>query len=97
MAKFQINRKSLIHDADKDFALTRVPNSNMEYYILVGKEDVVSADAETIVVDWADEKQLDVIPAIREEGKEWRPPTLKEAVEERLHPSEKLIHMTAGQ
>jgi len=97
MAKFQINRKSLIHDADEDFALTRVPNSNMEYYILVGKEDVVSEDADTIVVEWADEKQLDIIPAIREEGKEWRPPTLQEAVEERLHPSEKLIHMTAGQ
>lgn len=97
MAKFQINRKSLIHDANKDFALTRVPNSNAEYYLLVGKEDVVSADGNTIVVEWADDKQLDIIPAIREEGKDWRPPTLKEAVEERLHPSERLIHMPAGQ
>ncbi|MDE6433715.1 MAG: hypothetical protein K2L07_05740 [Lachnospiraceae bacterium] len=97
MAKFQINRKSLIHDANRDFALTRVPNSNAEYYLLIGKEDVVSADENTIVVEWADDKQLDIIPAIREEGKDWRPPTLKEAVEERLHPSEKLIQMTAGQ
>lgn len=97
MAKLQINRKSLIHDANQDFTLTRVPNSNAEYYLLIGKEDIVSADANTIVVDWADDKQLDIIPAIREEGIDWRVPTLKEAVEERLHPSERLIHMTAGQ
>lgn len=97
MAKFQINRKSLIHEANQDFALTRVPNSNMEYYVLVGKEDVIASDDKTVVVEWNDNRQLDIIPAIREEGKDWRAPSLQEAIEERMHPSDNIVHMTAKQ
>lgn len=94
--KFQINRKTLIEEANEEFALTRVPNSHMEYYVLIGKDDVVSQNNKTIVVEWDAEKQVDVLSGSYMENGKLVKPTLQEAIAARENPPENVKHMTAA-
>ena len=88
MAKFSINKRTLVEEMNDDFILTRVPNSDMQYYVLVDLKDVVSADEKTIVVEWDDEKRIELW-----NGK----PTLKDAISGIGKMSSEKVEMTANQ
>lgn len=66
--KFTINRESLLEEANQNYFLTRVPQSNMQYYLLLNQNDIVSADDKTLVAEFDSEQMLNVVPGIRQEG-----------------------------
>lgn len=80
--KFSINKEKLVEERADGNILTRVPNSNMEYYILLAEEDILTEDKNTLIVEWDSDKELDVLPRIKDERAQdgIRRPSLKEAV-----------------
>lgn len=86
--KFSINKKTLVEERGDGNILTRVPNSNMEYYMLIGEEEVLSENEDTLIVEWDSDKELDMLPRIRDENAEdgMRRPTLEEAAADRQNP-----------
>lgn len=78
--KFSINRETLVEEQGEGYILTRVPNSDMEYYLLLNESDIVASDEKTLVTEWDSEQELNVLPRIVGENDTMRKPTLKEAI-----------------
>lgn len=90
--KFTINKESLIEASNQDYALTRVPNSNAGYYLLIHRDSVVDADGKTILVEFDKEQTLNIMS-----GAFHHKPTLEEAIKEYNNPTDSSIKMTAEQ
>lgn len=88
--KFSINRETLIEEQDNGYILTRVPNSNMEYYWLLNEKDIVSSDEMTLVVECDPEQDIAVLPRVYS-GDESRRPTLQEAIREIQEPTSSIF------
>lgn len=86
--KFSINKKTLIEERGDGNILTRVPNSNMEYYMLIAEEEVLAEDDQTLIVEWDSDEELDMLPRIRDEQAQdgIRRPSLEEAAAARQDP-----------
>lgn len=91
--KFTINKRTLVEEQADGYILTRVPNSNMDYYLLLKEDEVLSDDEQTLVAEWDSEQALNVLPRIYD-GDKTRRPTLKEAIAESQRP-EGVIQMKA--
>jgi hypothetical protein len=96
--KFSINKKTLVEERRDGNILTRVPNSNMEYYMLIGEDEVLSEDESTLIVEWDSDTELDMLPRIWDENAQdgVRRPSLEEAVVARQNP-EGSIKMKASE
>lgn len=84
--KFSINKKSLIEEQANGYILTRVPNSNMEYYWLLNEKDIVSSDETTLIVECDAEQDIMVLPRVVD-GDDTRRPSLQEAVKALQEPT----------
>ena len=93
--KFSINKKTLVEERRDGNILTRVPNSNMEYYMLIGEDEVLSEDESTLIVEWDSDTELDMLSRIWDENAQdgVRRPSLEEAVAARQNPELSLIHI----
>ena len=87
--KFSINKEKLVEEQGDDYILTRVPNSNMDYYLLFTEDEVLTDDAKTLILEWDSEKELNVLPRVQDEKAQGgtRRPTLKEAIAARQNPT----------
>lgn len=77
--RFSINKETLVEERADGYILTRVPNSNMDYYMLLNEDEVLTEDESTIIAEWDSIHEIKILPRIQEEG-EIRKPTLKEAI-----------------
>lgn len=93
--KFTINKESLLEGQEEGYILTRVPNSKMEYYLLLRESDIISSDENTLVAEWDSEQELRVIPRVTRADGQVSPPTLKEAIAKQQEPTG-TIPMKAG-
>ncbi len=84
--RFSINKETLVEEHEDGQILTRVPGSNMEYYLLFNEDDVLTDDKETIIIEWDSDQELNILPRLRGEDGKTRRPTLKEAIESRQDP-----------
>lgn len=90
--KFTINKESLVEASNQDFALTRVPHSKAGFYLLLHKDDIISADEKTLVAEFDTEKKLNILTGMFNHK-----PTLEEAINEYNNPADASIQMTAAQ
>ncbi len=87
--KFSINKKKLVEEQGDGYILTRVPNSKMEYYLLFTEDEVLTDDQQTIILEWDSDKELNVLPRVKDEKAESgiRRPNLKEAIAKQQDPT----------
>lgn len=87
--KFSINKEKLVEEQGDGYILTRVPNSNMEYYLLFTEDEVFTDDKQTIILEWDSDKELNVLPRVQDEKAESgiRRPNLKEAIAAQQNPT----------
>ena len=80
--KFSINKETLVVQEQEDYLLTRVPNSNMQYYWLLHQNDIVASDDVTLIVECDSEKEISLLPS---KGGH-TPPDIKQAISEISNP-----------
>ncbi|MCM1159485.1 MAG: hypothetical protein NC300_12545 [Bacteroidales bacterium] len=79
--RFTINKKTLVMEQGDGYTLTRVPQSNMEYYLLLRQQDILSDDGKTLVTEWESDQEMNVLSRTYDVEKDrLRQPTLKEAI-----------------
>lgn len=56
--KFSINKETLVREENDNFILTRVPNSEGQYFVAFSRNDVVSQDDKTYILELDEEQQI---------------------------------------